>query len=61
MYDVIINNLPLSELIIVTGDASDSTWRRPGWPWPGREVELVGLPKREYRLSLALEAGAGSL
>ena len=54
MYDVIINNLPLSELIIVT-DRVGLDLAPAGLALAGAEVELVGLPKREYRLALALK------
>jgi chromosome partitioning protein len=55
MYDVIINNLPLSELIIVT-ERVGLDLAPAGLALAGAEVELVGLPKREYRLSLALRS-----
>jgi chromosome partitioning protein len=54
MYDVIINNLPLSELIIVT-ERVGLDLAPAGLALAGAEVELVGLPRREYRLSLALK------
>lgn len=53
MYDVIINNLPLSELIIVT-ERMGLDLAPAGLALAGAEVELVGLPKREYRVALAL-------
>jgi chromosome partitioning protein len=53
MYDVIINNLPLTDLIIVT-ERVGLDLAPAGLALAGAEVELVGLPKREYRLQLAL-------
>ncbi len=53
MYDVIINNLPLSDLIITT-ERLGLDLAPAGLALAGAEVELVGLPKREYRLALAL-------
>jgi chromosome partitioning protein len=54
LYDVIINNLPLSELIIVT-ERVGLDLAPAGLALAGAEVELVGLPKREYRMALALK------
>lgn len=54
MYDVIINNLALTELIIVT-ERVGLDLAPAGLALAGAEVELVGLPKREYRLALALK------
>jgi chromosome partitioning protein len=53
MYDVIINNLPLSDLIITT-ERVGLDLAPAGLALAGAEVELVGLPKREYRVMLAL-------
>jgi chromosome partitioning protein len=53
MYDVIINNLPLADLIITT-DRVGLDIAPAGLALAGAEVELVGLPKREFRLALAL-------
>jgi chromosome partitioning protein len=55
MYDVIINNLPLSDLIIVT-ERVGLDLAPAGLALAGAEVELVGLPKREYRLALAIKS-----
>ena len=54
LYDVIINNVALSELIIVT-ERVGLDLAPAGLALAGAEVELVGLPKREYRLALALK------
>jgi chromosome partitioning protein len=54
MYDVIINNVPLSEMIITT-ERVGLDLAPAGLHLAGAEVELVGLPKREYRLALALK------
>jgi len=54
MYDVIINNTPLSDMIITTGRVGLDL-APAGLALAGAEVELVGLPKREYRLALALK------
>jgi chromosome partitioning protein len=54
MYDVMINNVPLSEMVIVT-DRVGLDLAPAGLALAGAEVELVGLPKREYRLALALK------
>jgi chromosome partitioning protein len=53
MYDVVINNLPLAELIITT-ERVGLDLAPAGLALAGAEVELVGLPKREYRVALAL-------
>jgi chromosome partitioning protein len=53
MYDVVINNLPLTDLIIVT-ERVGLDLAPAGLALAGAEVELVGLPKREYRVQLAL-------
>ena len=55
MYDVIINNLPLTDLIIVT-ERVGLDLAPAGLALAGAEVELVGLPKREYRLALAIKS-----
>lgn len=55
MYDVIINNVPLSEVIITTKRLGLDL-APAGLALAGAEVELVGLPKREYRLALALKS-----
>lgn len=54
MYDVIINNLPLTELIIPT-ERIGVDLAPAGLALAGAEVELVGLPSREYRLALAVK------
>jgi chromosome partitioning protein len=54
MYDVIINDVPLSEMCIVT-ERVGLDLAPAGVALAGAEVELVALPKREYRLSLALK------
>ena len=54
MYDVMINNVPLSEMVIVT-ERVGLDMAPAGLALAGAEVELVGLPKREYRLALALK------
>ncbi len=54
MYDVIINNLPLTELIIPT-ERLGIDLAPAGLALAGAEVELVALPSREYRLALALK------
>jgi chromosome partitioning protein len=53
MYDVIINNTPLAELIITT-ERVGLDLAAAGLALAGAEVELVSLPKREYRVALAL-------
>ena len=60
MYDVIINNLPLTDLIIVT-ERVGLDLAPAGLALAGAEVELVGLPKREYRLAAGSQAGARPL
>ncbi len=55
MYDVIINNLALTDLIIVT-ERVGLDLAPAGLALAGAEVELVGLPKREYRLALAIKS-----
>lgn len=55
MYDVIINNLALTDLIIVT-ERVGLDLAPAGLALAGAEVELVGLPKREFRLALALKS-----
>jgi chromosome partitioning protein len=54
MYDVIINNLALADLIITT-ERVGLDIAPAGLALAGAEVELVALPKREYRLALALK------
>jgi chromosome partitioning protein len=54
MYDVIINNLPLADLIITT-ERVGLDIAPAGLALAGAEVELVGLPRREYRLAITLK------
>lgn len=55
MYDAIINGVPLSDAIIVT-ERVGLDMAPSGLALAGAEVELVNLPKREYRLARALDA-----
>ncbi len=55
MYDVIINNWELTDIIITT-ERVGLDLAPSGLALAGAEVELVGLPKREFRLAMALKA-----
>ena len=55
MYDVIINDMALLDLVIVT-ERVGLDLAPAGLALAGAEVELVGLAKREYRLALALKS-----
>src|SRR4030042_3465669 len=53
LYDVIVNNWELPDIIITT-ERMGLDLAPSGLALAGAEVELVGLPKREYRLAMAL-------
>ena len=57
LYDVIVNNWELPDIIITT-ERMGLDLAPSGLALAGAEVELVGLPKREYRLAMALNAVA---
>ncbi len=55
VYDVVVLGQPITSATIPT--AVENLWLVPATlQLAGAEIELVGLPRREYRLSYALEA-----